>query len=42
MLIDYLSDLEVKTLKINTQQLNSSVLADFTDDELFDISKLYI
>lgn len=39
MLIDYLSDLEVKTLKINTQQLNSSVLADFTDDELFDISK---
>ena len=39
MLIDYLSDLEVKTLKINTQQLNSSILADFTDDELFDISK---
>ena len=35
MLIDYLSDLEVKTLKINTQQLNSSVLADLTFLKLY-------
>lgn len=39
MLIDYLSDSEVKTLKVNTKQLNSPNLTDFTDDELFDISE---